>query len=64
MHRAGHASPSAAVRYQHATAERDAAIAQKLGELAGETKVTRLHPRDGRAMDSPEVIQESHEDAG
>lgn len=32
MHRMGHASPAAALRYQHATAERDAVIADALGE--------------------------------
>ena len=33
MHRMGHASPAAALRYQHATRDRDAAIAAALGEL-------------------------------
>ncbi|MFN2506432.1 MAG: tyrosine-type recombinase/integrase [Acidimicrobiales bacterium] len=33
MHRMGHASPAAALRYQHATRERDAAIAAALGAL-------------------------------
>ena len=33
MHRMGHASPAAALRYQHATRERDQAIARALGEL-------------------------------
>lgn len=32
MHRMGHASPAAALRYQHATRGRDAAIAATLGE--------------------------------
>ncbi len=32
MYRMGHASPAAALRYQHATRERDAAIAQALDE--------------------------------
>lgn len=35
MYRMGHASPDAARRYQHATQERDAAIAQALGALIG-----------------------------
>lgn len=35
MYRMGHASPDAALRYQHATQERDAAIAQALGALIG-----------------------------
>jgi integrase len=34
MHRGGHASPAAAQRYQHATRDRDAAIAAALARLA------------------------------
>jgi len=34
MHRGGHASPAAALRYQHATAERDRAVADALGRMA------------------------------
>ncbi len=34
MHRAGHASPVAALRYQHATADRDRALADALAELS------------------------------
>lgn len=33
MNRLGHASPAAALRYQHSTVERDRAIAQMLGQL-------------------------------
>jgi integrase len=33
MARLGHASPAAALRYQHATAERDHVIAQRMDEL-------------------------------
>lgn len=33
MHRMGHASPAAALRYQHATRDRDEAIAAALGDL-------------------------------
>lgn len=33
MHRLGHASPQAALRYQHATRERDVAIAEAIGRL-------------------------------
>jgi hypothetical protein len=33
MHRMGHASPQAALRYQHATRARDTEIAQSLGAL-------------------------------
>jgi integrase len=34
MHRAGHASPVAALRYQHATEDRDRALADALAQLA------------------------------
>jgi len=33
MHRMGHVSPAAAMRYQHATRDRDEAIAKALGDL-------------------------------
>ncbi len=33
MHRMGHASSAAALRYQHATRDRDEAIARALGDL-------------------------------
>jgi hypothetical protein len=33
MHRLGHASPRAALRYQHATAKRDEAIADGIDRL-------------------------------
>jgi hypothetical protein len=33
MHRLGHVSPQAALRYQHATAERDKVIADGMDEL-------------------------------
>lgn len=41
MHRAGHASPAAALRYQHATVDRDRAIADALAELAGKVTLDR-----------------------
>ena len=43
MHRMGHASPRAALRYQHATRERDVVIAAALNDLieAGPAKVSR-----------------------
>jgi hypothetical protein len=37
MHRGGHSSPSAALRYQHATADRDRVLADALGTLATAT---------------------------
>jgi hypothetical protein len=43
----GHASPRAALIYQHATADRDAAIAQALSDLAAAQKpATVLHLAD------------------
>ena len=57
MHRLGHASPRAALRYQHATAERDEAIADGIDRLLGaaehepETTVAafrRVSRRSGR----------------
>jgi integrase len=48
MRRGGHASPAAALSYQHATEDRDRALADALAELA---PVTRIHPRDGRAIE-------------
>lgn len=42
MARGGHASPAAALRYQHATKDRDRAIADALAELARPTAVTPL----------------------
>ncbi|MGH9165280.1 MAG: hypothetical protein ACRDZW_07210 [Acidimicrobiales bacterium] len=45
MHRMGHASPAAALRYQHATRDRDAAIAAAVGRLIArpDATVTPLH---------------------
>ena len=40
MHRMGHASPAAALRYQHATRDRDAAIAAALGRLIARPEAT------------------------
>jgi hypothetical protein len=41
MARLGHSSPGAALRYQHATAERDHAIAAGLDTLVTEAKTAR-----------------------
>ena len=51
--RMGHAGPVAALRYQHATEDRDRAIADALSALAGDAAIVPLAgtPRDGRAMD-------------
>ena len=50
MRRIGHASPQAALIYQHATDDRDAAIAAALADLSPLATVSPLRPRDGRAM--------------
>lgn len=42
MHRAGHASASAALRYQHATRDRDHVLADALAQLVRSANVTRL----------------------
>ena len=39
MHRAGHATPRMAMRYQHATLERDQALAERLNELVNKERL-------------------------
>jgi hypothetical protein len=57
MVRIGHSSPRAALIYQHATEERDRAVAEQLDTLIASTErtpraeVVKL-PRDPRAMDA------------
>jgi integrase len=56
MARMGHANAAAALRYQHATADRDRAIAQALSDLARPAEVVPIArkasgARDGRAME-------------
>jgi len=50
MHRAGHASPAAALRYQHATEDRDRALADALAALVPKGDVLQIKPRDKRAI--------------
>ena len=45
MHRMGHASPAAALRYQHATQERDSAIATAVGDLVASRPKQRREAR-------------------
>lgn len=52
MVRMGHASPKAALRYQHATRDRDAAIARALSEL-----VEQSQPADAPA---PQADNDRH----
>ncbi len=61
MHRMGHASSQAAIRYQHATAARDAFIAGALDEMV---ETSRRIARDGRAMEPPEDVDESRSNGG
>ncbi len=51
MARMGHSSMAAAIRYQHATDDRDQAIAAALGELMEAGTVTELN--DGRSKAGP-----------
>ena len=48
MRRAGHATAEAALRYQHATLDRDQVLADALTELAQPAKVVELARRSGR----------------
>ena len=52
MRRGGHASPAAALRYQHASAARDRAIANALGDLASGRVVPMGRTNDGRSSPS------------
>jgi hypothetical protein len=62
MARMGHASMRAALIYQHATTDRDAAIAAALSDLAGQaapnTRAGAGHTLEaaGRAMRAPSVL--------
>ena len=64
MNRLGHASPAAALRYQHATVERDREIAQLLGQLresdaAGD--VAQMSPTASRPHARRRVTNRDHE---
>ena len=48
MRRLGHSTPGAAMRYQHAADDRDAAIAAALSEFH-QAKVVTLRPKAGGA---------------
>ncbi len=56
MARLGHASPRAALRYQHAAESRDREIAARLDEVFAAVRnpppSSIAVPRDGRAMES------------
>jgi hypothetical protein len=52
MHRGGHDSHVAALRYQHATQDRDWALANALGELATGDILQLRRTKDGRSFES------------
>ena len=63
MRRAGHKSPAAALRYQHATEDRDRAIAEALAELGRRSDAhpigaddARHQARNGRAIENTEDL--------
>jgi integrase len=67
MARAGHASPAAALRYQHAAEERDVVIAQALSGLAESSRTRRAgysrdegcERREGRIAEVPSTSTDS-----
>jgi integrase len=65
MRRGGHASPQAALRYQHATEDRDRALAEALAGLAPGAGVVPIAPaRDARARAHPAGEQLSERRSG
>ncbi len=61
MYRLGHASAHAALRYQHATRERDTAIADAMGVLmrAAQSDRTEADDRPAEAQNRPAGTQEA-----
>ena len=57
MSRLGHASPDAALRYQHATADRDVVLAHALSKLAEGAELNQFPhgARDIRGMNAESV---------
>ncbi len=51
MRRAGHASPQAALRYQHVTEDRDRALADALAELSKPSNITPITAADGASAE-------------
>ena len=67
MYRAGHKSPTAALRYQHAAQERDAVLADALGALAsGETvhlQRTKFDWRNGQNAPEQSDLEQPQRDS-
>jgi integrase len=59
MRRGGHSNPTAALRYQHATEDRDRAIADALAELAGTAERHQIDTSD--PDDDPRAAPGGHE---
>jgi len=58
MRRTGHRSPNAALRYQHATEDRDRALASALGKLARPEDVISLRrTKDGRSSNPNQEVE-------
>ena len=62
MYRLGHVSPHAALRYQHATRERDTAVAEAMGAMIRAARTGSTAPVGGgtEARTRPGVTQEGH----
>ena len=56
MHRVGHSSPAAALRYQHATQDRDVIVARALAELGVAANGNPGISRDIRGMEPSEPV--------
>ena len=52
MHRGGHSSSAAALRYQHAAVERDRSLASSLADMAALAPVIPIAVRDNSAMEA------------
>lgn len=63
MARMGHASPAAALRYQHAASRRDQRIAAELDALIAAAGPSATGARDGRAMGAPGRKREAMSDS-
>ena len=58
MYRLGHASPQAALRYQHATRERDTAIAEAMGAMM-QADSTEADDGPAEAQTAPAATREA-----